>query len=196
MNTAKNQHADHKYILALLDNDSMLIHEIYEKYSDQISTLVTRNSGSVDDAKDVFQEGLMTIARQFRNIEKKLTCPFGAYLYMVCRSHWLNTLTKRKHSQVTIENYNGLMHEEACDLAEETINSDLKNKLFKEKFEELGARCQELIKLSWTGLSMKEVAAKMDITYAYVRKKKSECTAHLMKLVQQSPIFEKIKSRE
>ena len=41
--------------------------------------------------------------------------------------------------------------------------------------------------------TMDEVAKQLNVTYAYARKKKSECVARLITLVKQSPRFNSLK---
>ena len=62
----------------------------YAKYIHSIArrskNYILRNSGNESDAADIFNEGLMAIMRRARRGALQLTCPFGAYLMMVCRS--------------------------------------------------------------------------------------------------------------
>lgn len=188
-------HADQRYIEAMLTNDQLQIREIYEKYSERIIRLVTQNNGSRQDAKDIFQEALTAIYQRACKGDFILTCPFEAYLYVVCRGLWLNELKKRRQQSVTIEElslYEGT--EDAFRLAEKMQKVQARDQLFWEQFHSLGERCQEILKLSWMGNAMEKVAEKMDISYAYARKKKSECVKRLMELIKQAPTFTKIKS--
>ena len=54
-------------------------------------------------------------------------------------------------------------------------------------FKTLGDRCREIIQLTQKKeFSQEEIATKLGLTYAYLRKKKSECMASLIKKVQAS----------
>ena len=55
-------------------------------------------------------------------------------------------------------------------------------KLFLEKLNELGEGCRELLRQSWKGIHLNEIAVKLNISYAYARKKKTECMAKLVML--------------
>src|SRR5690606_3743689 len=89
-------HPDQRYIAALLANDAKVIGEIYERFANGVKAFVINNSGTIEDAKDIFQEGLIAICHQARKPGFELTCPFWAYLHLVCRGKWLNELKKRK----------------------------------------------------------------------------------------------------
>jgi hypothetical protein len=54
-------HPDQKYVEALLNNDMVLLKEVYQKFSGKIKWMVLQNNGTVDDAADIFQEALLSI---------------------------------------------------------------------------------------------------------------------------------------
>lgn len=189
-----NIHSDQKYINALLNNDRSLLEELYRKYSGKIKGMILKNNGSEDDAADIFQEGLLCIYNKAKNENFTLTCPFDAFIYLICKNKWLNVLNKRVTSKVTftdVEGYN--LTEDTVKLAEVcTLQQDRKN-LLEEKLAELGESCKKLLRLSWSGKSMNEVADELNVTYGYARKKKTECMGKLIQLVKQSPQFKSLK---
>lgn len=183
-------HPDTRYLVALLSNDNQVIAEIYARFAERIERMVLSNSGSSDDARDVFQEGLISINRQARRPNFVLTCPFEAYLWCVCRGKWLNELRRRRREEVTISHFEGYTDVHlAEDLAEALLREEDRDHLFRRCFEQLGASCRQLLQLAWTGLSMEQVSQRMGISYGYARKHKSECIGQLMNRVQQSSEF-------
>ncbi|MEQ1747184.1 MAG: sigma-70 family RNA polymerase sigma factor [Saprospiraceae bacterium] len=187
-------HPDTRYIQALLDNDNREIAHIYSLFAARIERLVCTNSGSADDARDVFQEALLTISQQARRPGFVLTCPFEAYLYLVCRGKWLNEIKRRKRTMVTISDTERFMDETEADaLAESVLMEDERNKLFRRFFDKLSENCRALLKLSWTGLSMQEVGETLGMTYGYARKRKSECIAQLTEWIQAASEFSTLK---
>lgn len=188
-------HADQKYIDALLTNNQKLLDELYSKYSGKIKWMVLKNNGSEDDAADIFQEALMTIYHKAKTEKFKLTCPLDAFLYLVCKKKWLNVLSKRKVSaKVTITDEDrSILGEDSFLMAEESLLQEERMGLLREKINELGGSCRELLQLSWSGKSMEEVADLLDFSYGYARKKKSECMAKLIRLVQKSEKYRTLK---
>ncbi len=190
-------HEDQRFIVGMLANDPKTIKEIYSKYLPQIKSFIIRHGGSEEDSKDIFQDALMNIYRQATNKGFTLTCPFGAFLYLVCKGKLIDELKKRKRTGVTIhdlEQYKDI--EIAPQLYDDNSTEQAKNDLFWEKYKELSARCQELLKLSWSGISMKEVAEKMDISYGYARKRKTECVDNLVQLIKSAPTYPLILSQD
>jgi hypothetical protein len=73
--------------------------------------------------------------------------------------------------------------------AEKQKNTENRHQLLQEKLLELGEGCRQLLRLSWSGISMEQVAQQLENTYGYVRKKKSECMGKLINLIKTSPNF-------
>lgn len=189
----KKAHADHRYVEALVNNDSDVIEEIYKKFSAKVVSYIRKNNGSIQESRDVIQESLLTIYRQAREKKLILTCPFDAYFFLLCKRRWLNKLKEKKG--VTIDEDILSIHDDSMDSVTETEVYEKKNRLIQSKFEELGDKCKELLKLSFQIPSLEEVAEKMGVSYGYVRKKKSLCMGQLTELVRQSPEFKALKNQ-
>lgn len=189
------QHPDQKYINALLENDAVVLEELYQRFSEKIKWMIIRNNGTETDAADIFQDALLSIYNKARAGSFTLTCPLEAFLYLICKNKWLNTLNKRKTQKVTITDTEGFNHigEDNFKLAEECVLQQERNNLLTEKLAEMGDSCKKILRLSWSGIAMDEVARQLNVTYAYARKKKSECMARLITLVKQSPAFNSLK---
>jgi RNA polymerase sigma factor (sigma-70 family) len=189
----KEPHADQRYIDAIRENNSTLIREIYKKFSGKLVSFVQKNNGNVDEAKDIVQETMITVYHQAVEDKLVLTCPFDAYFFLLGKRKWLNKLKLKKG--VTINEDTLSIHDDSMHLVAETENFEMKNQLFESKFKELGDKCQELLTLSFKTSSMEEVALKLNVTYAYARKKKSLCMGQLTELIQQSAEYKILKNQ-
>ncbi len=188
-------HTDQKYIDALLTNDATILRQLYENYSGKIQKMVLQNKGTEADAADIFQEALVAIFHKAKEKGFQLTCPLDAFLYLVCKNKWINELNKRKSRGVTfidVDGYNSV-GEETFRAAENCKTDQERYDLLNEKLEQLGESCRQLLKLSWTKISMEEVADMLKVSYGYARKKKSECMAQLIQLVKSSAKFNTLK---
>lgn len=190
---SKILHQDQVYIGGLLNNNSSIIEFIYKKFAPKVTHYIKMNSGDADEAQDVIQEVLITIYNQAKTKGLELTCPFDAYFFLLCKRKWLNELKKSSNKEVTIKDENVSIDKDVEKLAIETEVQDEKQSLFDEMFQKLGEKCQEVLKLSFVTKTMEEVASKMNVTYAYVRKKKSICTGQLTELIQQSNRYQSLK---
>jgi RNA polymerase sigma factor (sigma-70 family) len=178
-------HTDQRYVTGLLQNDAAVVREIYERFSGKVKHYILQNNGLEDDAADVFQEALIDIYQQAQHKGLQLTCPFEAFILLICKRKWLNELKKRGTRRVTNDT-DGLsdIGEDSFALAEQLQLQDDKAKLFIAMFQKLGEKCREIITLCLSRKPQEEIAASLGVTYAYLRKKKSECMATLIKSIQ------------
>ena len=188
----KNLHPDQIYIDGLVQNNSSVIQSIYKKFVPKVKNYIRTNSGDDDQAQDVIQEVLITIYNQAKTKGLQLTCPFDAYFFLLCKRRWLNELKKSSNKEVTLMDETVSIDEPVQEMTFQTEVFDEKQSLFDEMFQKLGEKCQEVLKLSFVTKTMEEVAEKLNVTYGYVRKKKSLCTGQLTELIQQSPRFRSI----
>ncbi|HRH48474.1 MAG TPA: sigma-70 family RNA polymerase sigma factor [Panacibacter sp.] len=185
-----NPHPDTKYIEALVNNNTELLSEIYTRFAGKIKLLVLQNAGSETDADDIMQDALVAIYHKAVTGNFMLTCPFEAFLYTICKNLWLMQLRKKSRQPVT--NSGDAQYETGTDVfkeAEAVINNNKRRLLLEKKFEQLGEGCRKVLELAWSGKPLDEVAALLNNTYAYIRKKKSECMGKLSALIKQSPEY-------
>lgn len=186
-------HPDQMYIEGLANNDSAIIQSIYKKFVPKVVSYIRNNSGDEDQAQDVVQEIMILLFNQAKAKKLQLSCPFDAYFFLLCKRKWLNELKKSSSKGVTIDEDFLSVNEPTAEMVSQTEIFDEKQQLFDTMFQKLGEKCQELLKLSFTIKSMEEVAEKLQVTYGYVRKKKSLCTGQLAQWIQESSRFKSLK---
>ena len=186
-------HPDQSYIEGLANNDSAIIQSIYKKFVPKVISYIRNNSGDEDQAQDVVQEIMIVLFNQAKAKSLQLSCPFDAYFFLLCKRKWLNELKKASNKGVTIKEEETSTNEPTADMVAETELFEEKQQLFDAMFQKLGEKCQEVLKLSFTINSMEEVAEKFNVTYGYVRKKKSLCIGQLTQWIQENSRFKSLK---
>jgi len=183
-------HTDQRYILYLKENNPLGIREIYERYAGQVKRFIVKNSGDADDAADIFQEALIDIYHLAQKPTFTLTCPFEPFLITICRNKWFNVLKKRKGQPVT-NTLDDVYTFKQADLGDmdSYLDEVAREQAVMQTLEELGERCKEIIKACMSDTPQDQVAATLGLTYAYLRKKKSECMQTLGKMVKAHPLF-------
>ena len=83
---------DNNLLKGLAEGDRKTIELIYKHHFNMIQSLVINNSGTPDDAKDVFQEALIVLYEKVRLGTFELNCQLKTYLYSVCKRLWLKRL--------------------------------------------------------------------------------------------------------
>ncbi|QHI38701.1 ECF RNA polymerase sigma factor SigL [Kordia antarctica] len=188
----KKIHEDQKYIDGLASNNSFIIQAIYDKFVPKVVNYIKQNSGDAERAQDIIQETLVTIYNQASQKKMKLTCPFDAYFFLLCKRKWLNELKKSNLKEVTINEDALSKDEDVQKLSFETSVFEKRQLLFNEMFQKLGNACKDLLKATFKIKSMEKVSEHLGVSYAYARKKKSLCIGKLTMLIQESPKFNNI----
>jgi RNA polymerase sigma factor (sigma-70 family) len=185
--TTKTIHVDQRYLQGLVENSTSVIKEIYERFAGKVKSYILKNNGDEEDAADILQEALINIYRQAKSGSLLLSCPFEAFLLLVCKRKWLNELKKRGSKRVTndMEPLSNTGVDE-LELAEEVLQQEAKTSLFVAMFEKLGDKCKEIIRRSLNGKPQEENAVAMGLTHGFFRKKKSECMATLIKYIREN----------
>lgn len=188
-------HDDQKYITALLHDDTILVNEIYQKFGPAIKRMVLQNNGNASDASDIFQEAITAILENAKKGNLILTGKFEGYLYRACKNIWITRLNKKnrtfKELSPGISEHVG---ENSFKMLEECVLQEQRFELFEKTVAKLGKRSKELLLLSWSGKSMKEVAIILNISPAFARKSKSKIQKRLIALMRQSPEFPFLKT--
>lgn len=168
-------HTDHKYIEALIKNDSLLIEAIYKQHAHSITRMVLQNNGNKMDAADLFQDVLLELHRKAMD-GFQLTCPLGGFLHLMCRSRWINEIQKRSRTRQKLRAYTATIATEAdCNLEEVEQHKKMQQReLLKLELDNMGEKRKHLLVQATSGKPLKEVAGQLNVSYAYLRKRKTE----------------------
>lgn len=157
---------------------------MYEKLYGSIARYVVDNSGSEEDAKDIFQDGLIVLYEKVIHPNFVFTSTLHTYLFAVCKNLWLKRLRKASKREIPNDNIAQLPIE---DLVFEDPLEEQKMELSR-LMQDLGEGCREILILFYfRRLSMKEIAATINLANEKVAKnKKARCLAKLRALFLQS----------
>lgn len=190
MEKEKEKERDAHFLEGIAKGDSLIIRQVYKQYFNSITQYVLNNSGSIDDAKDVFQDAIMVIYEKLQQPDFKLEYGLHTYLFTVARNTWLKKLRKKSDKGVPLPDNLELIAE---DSFEEEILWREKERLYREKFAQLGEGCQKVINFFLAGVSMEEIAKRMGFASAgYAKKRKYKCKNQLLKLIQKDQKFQKL----
>jgi len=177
----------------LKNSDSELLRFVYKKYYPEIRFFVIRNSGTDEDAKDVFQEALIVIYKKLKEESLELRCSFKTYLYSVARIVWLKQLESRKIS--TNELVESQIHVDMDEGLEVMVEEQERFKLYQKHFVTLHADCQEILKLFLKKVPMREIQQQLNLkTEKYTKKRKYQCKEILMKKIQNDPDYKQLRN--
>lgn len=184
----KQLHTDQKYIEALRKHDTVLVNEIYKLNARAVQSVLKEKGASAEEAGDIFQEALIDIYKLAADGKFVLTCPFQAFLVMVCKRKWINQVKKKSVAGVTKSVDDGYLQiADDANAAAVLLTDQLEREtLVVSMLDKITERCKEIILASLQSKPQDEIADALGVSYGFYRKKKSNCMAALIDLVKQN----------
>jgi RNA polymerase sigma factor (sigma-70 family) len=187
------EYTDSEIIECLRNRQSYVVNYLSDRYLPMIRLMVTYLGGSWEDARDIFQEGLMIMIEKIDNREFALTCKFKTFLYCICENLWKSEIIKRRRASSYL--IRKVDTEDENDFTE-LIDNKLCEEIFHKAFDTLDESGKSILKLYWEEYSPRDIADKLGYTYGYVRKKKCEAQAELIAKVKNHADYRKIMELE
>ncbi len=166
----------------ILSGSSIVLDRLYRLYFPMVVKLVAKNSGTEDDAKDVFQEALMVLYDKVQRKDLVLSSSFKTYLYAVCKNLWLKSLYKKDRQLYNLADIgDDLAIEEDVSIHAE---ADRQFVQMENALEQLGEPCRTIITDFYIrNQSMQDICAKFGYTNAdNAKNQKYKCLQRLKKL--------------
>ncbi|MGC4104558.1 RNA polymerase sigma factor [Ferruginibacter sp.] len=174
---------EEKLILkGLAENDKQAIETIYRSNYAMIQAFILNNSGSQDDARDIFQEAMIVLYEKARTESFELSSQIKTYIYSVCRRLWLKRLSQMQRFSGHLEHI-----EESVPVEEDIESHEKKNAdfiLMETAMSKIGEPCKSLLDAYYIQKKhMQEIAADFGYTNAdNAKTQKYKCLMRLKKL--------------
>ncbi|MBC7933886.1 MAG: sigma-70 family RNA polymerase sigma factor [Rhizobacter sp.] len=169
---------------AIKNNSEPHLRELYRYNYKTVEKYVVQNSGTADEAKDIFQEAFIAV---WRNIQLEKFIPqtensLNAYIFQVSKNKWISYLRSAMHKKTI-----GLSGQEEKEMEVEEINVADKDQLdaIAENIHKLGDNCREILKrFYYNKESLRAIAAIFNWTEATARNNKYRCIEKLRNLLK------------
>ena len=174
---------EEKLILkGLAANDKQAIETIYRANFAMIQSFILNNSGSQDDARDIFQEAMIVLFEKSRSDSFELSSQLKTYIYSVCRRLWLKRLNQMQRYSGSLENVEETVQVEEDLETHEKRNTDFN--LMETAMSKIGEPCKSLLDAYYIQKKhMQEIAADFGYTNAdNAKTQKYKCLMRLKKL--------------
>ncbi|MBK8364725.1 MAG: sigma-70 family RNA polymerase sigma factor [Bacteroidetes bacterium] len=171
-------YTDTELLDLIAGSDSAAFSYLYKAHFNMIRNLVEKNSGTYDDASDIFQETLIIIFEKVRDKKLHISCSLKTFIYSVARNQWLKKLNASRKN-VQLKNFEDFIRVEESE-SEFSQDIDIKN-----LFAEIGEACRKLLILFYyRKRSMEEISLELNYSNADTAKnQKYKCIQRLKKLV-------------
>lgn len=182
-NNLKENISEYGHFNAIKANDEGALKSLYAGNYFKIEKYILSNNGTVEDAKDIFQEAFIAV---WRNIQLEKFYPenenaLEGYLFRIAKNKWLDHLRSGHYKKITrIYDAEDILPEDI--LPEENIEyiNEVKN-----KFKNLGEKCREVLtRFYYKKESMRTIAEKFQWTEATAKNNKYRCLQRLRELLK------------
>ena len=166
----------------LATSDKKAIETIYRENFNMIQTLVINNNGSVDDAKDLFQEAMIVLYEKARSGVFELNCQIKTYIYSVCRRLWLKRLQQLNRYSPPADSSELTVPIE--DEIDEHEKRNVEFEMMEKAISSLGEPCKSLLEAYYLQKqNMQIIAANFGYTNAdNAKNQKYKCLMRLKKI--------------
>ncbi|BDD04332.1 RNA polymerase sigma factor [Aureibacter tunicatorum] len=140
---------DKDILIKIKNGDERALDYLYQKNYRMIVGHITKNNGSEEEAKDIFQDALIVFWQNAISESFELTSKISTYLYSVSNNLWLKEL-KRKSK---------LSHEEKEDSVNLDFEAKERQEIIRNCVNQMQESCQKILSLYYfDGFSMQKIA--------------------------------------
>nr|WP_305120582.1 sigma-70 family RNA polymerase sigma factor [Pedobacter sp. SYSU D00382] len=165
-----------------MNNSEDALNKLYTGYFPMILQFILNNNGDEDDAKDVYQEGIIVLYNKIRSGDFELSSKLKTYLYSVCRRIWLKKLTQNSRKTSNVSDFEDVISVESdLEVHEER---DRQFEKMQSALIHLGEPCKTIIQDFYIhNLSMQDICEKFGYTNTdNAKTQKYKCLQRLKKL--------------
>jgi RNA polymerase sigma factor (sigma-70 family) len=172
-------------------NDAIFF--IYQEYSETISSFILANSGTSQDAEDIFQETVVTFIDLIKRDKFRGDASIKTFLVAIARNTWFNELKKRERSGVREQLFEKSRDTNEMDVSQYIADREVKQQ-FREVLNKLGEPCKQILTMFYyDNLSMKDMLKHLPYdNEQVVRNKKYKCLQHLTGLFKDNPVIARL----
>ncbi|MBC7391601.1 MAG: sigma-70 family RNA polymerase sigma factor [Opitutaceae bacterium] len=148
-------------------HNTKALNYLYKSALPQITKFICMNNGDEDEAKDIFQDAVVSLFTTVKLGKYDTAKDVNGFLFFVSRNLWINYV-KRRGRQMDITKMHLSMYEEN---QEAVIITSEKEDQINQFLEKAGSKCRQVLKyVIYDDYSMKEIAKLMNFANEAVAK--------------------------
>lgn len=176
---------DLELIRNLTSGDTNAYKQMYTQYYLMVEYLIIKNSGTKEDAKDIFQDAIIVVLEKSKAPGFKLTASLKTYIYSVARNIWFTKMRKgdRNYRFNDFEDYKDA---EVDDIATKKLE-EKQYTLIENSIDQMGDPCKTiLINFYYFKNSMIEIAKSLGYESAdHAKSQKYKCMKRLKAIINE-----------
>lgn len=171
---------------AFLTNKEEPLKQFYMTQFPKTKYYILKSGGSLENAKDVFQEAYFICWKKL-SMEKfmpKNPAEIEAYLFTIAKNKWIDQIrSATKNKTISIDTKMPHLTEDETGEILELENKEKQMAITLEAFEKLGQGCKDLLtQFYFEKLSIRTIAAALNMEEASAKNKKYRCIQKLKEL--------------
>lgn len=219
------KYSDKTILNGIKQRKDSILEYLYKEYFPQVQRIVLKHGGNEQDARDLFQEGLIIIFNRLLKNELEIRSSFHNYFIVLCRFIWFRQNNIKRGLVYGTDEADA----DAFDVTDDTLAEDegeagdagtarspadtvrevigdkeygeyLENqseKIYQRHYRKLPGDCKRVIRMFFRKRPFKKIAKRMNYTSEeYGRRKKYLCMQQLMKMINEDPEYIEMKKRQ
>jgi RNA polymerase sigma factor (sigma-70 family) len=173
---------DELIVSEIRKKNEVALKELYKTHYPMVVHLVCTNSGSEQEAKDIYQEAVMAFYERLQQPAFVLTCKIKTYLYAVCRRLWLKKLAEKKRFNGSIDEVETFVGIE--DELDSILEKEKRLKRMESSLYGLGEPCRSILEDFYVkDFSMEDISTKFGYTNSdNAKNQKYKCLQRLKRM--------------
>lgn len=169
-------------------NSDGVLDFLYKNLLSKVRSYIIQNSGSKDDANDVFQDAVIIFFEYVRKGKFDSEKTIEGFIYSVARNIWIDKIRRGKKMVRLNEMDLTTEPQETFDVLKDIVDKE-KRSAMSSLFDLLGSGCKELMYYQlYEKLSMKEISDKMGFSNENVAKTKNyKCKQRFAEILKTNP---------
>ena len=180
MEKASGKFSDREIVEGIRSSRHDVLKYLYEQYYPMVYKMVIKNNGHAEEARDLFQEGILTLIEKARKPDFQLTSKLSTFLYAICIKLWLNKLNRQKNR----EDLHGDVPDIEVVLPDKSRENSEETAILQSLLQKLSESCQKILRMRfYEKRKDKEIAERLNLSGAdYVKTQRYRCLSQLKKL--------------
>ncbi|MBK9417346.1 MAG: sigma-70 family RNA polymerase sigma factor [Flavobacteriales bacterium] len=165
-----------EWAAALCRNDTATVRALYKMHFPGVKQYVLQNSGTSDDAQDVFQEAISVLWLSVKEGRLVAGTDPGGFIYKVAKNKWLDVVRSAAHKHMKV------VHDERSMDRPTDVSDDIEDRLvrLREVYAKLDDKCRTVLdRFYFERKDLAAIADEMGVEEESIRTIKYRC---MMKL--------------
>lgn len=172
-----------QFLTRLRQGEHRAVLQLYEEAFDYCASHILKNSGNIEDAKDIFQEVLLIFLKKLKDEDFVIEHDLKAYLYKITRNLWLKRLNthKRNGLHLVIDEPTSKINPTEEDTLTADHAKEERHQKLQQALQQLGNACKQLLHYTFFDKkSNQAIATMMGYTSTnFVSQKRIRCIRQL-----------------